>query len=65
MKIYVKSESRIEEELAVLGLSKSQARVLGAVVRGMVGDVIRKEQHDTIRFNIGGTLYNITINKEQ
>lgn len=64
-KIKVYRVSRLEEEIEELGWGRSQARVLGAVVRDIMGVISRQEDRDTAKFCINGTVYELTINKEQ
>lgn len=65
-KIKVWRVSRLEEEIEELlpQGSKVKARVLGAVVRDMLGVVQRHEQRDEVRFCAGGTIYKMTLEKE-
>ena len=66
-KIKVWRVSRLEEEIEELlpQGSKVKARVLGAVVRDMLGVVQRHEQRDEVRFCVGGTIYKMTLEKEK
>ena len=64
-KIKVYRVSRLEEEIEELGAGKSQARVLGAIARDIIGVVLRKEERDEVRFCAGGTIYKMTIEKEK
>ncbi len=63
-KIKVNTVSQIEEELESLGFMKAQARVMGAVMRGIAGDVMNKRKSDTIVFQAYGERYRLTLEKE-
>lgn len=61
MKIKVYEQSCIEEELEKLNITPSQARVIGAIVRGVAGDIIRGDKHDEIKASVNGRLYRVSI----
>ena len=62
-KINVKEPSDIEGDLVKLGASETQARVIGAVLRGVASDIIN-ERSDKITFRLNGINYNLTLEKE-
>lgn len=64
MKIKVNKESQIEEEIETLGATKAQAQVLGAVIRGIVADVMNDRKGDVIEFMKSGNKYKLTLTKE-
>lgn len=63
-KIKINYVSRLEKEIEELGMTDKQARVFGAVVRGLMGDILNSRTGDTIRFRIDGQTYNLTLEKE-
>lgn len=62
-KINVKEPSDIEGDLVKLGASETQARVIGAVLRGVASDILN-ERSDKITFRLNGINYNLTLEKE-
>lgn len=62
-KINVKEPSDIEGDLVKLGASETQARVIGAVLRGVASDIMN-ERSDKITFRLNGINYNLTLEKE-
>lgn len=62
-KINVKEPSDIEGDLLKLGASETQARVIGAVLRGVASDIIN-ERSDKITFRLNGVNYNLTLERE-
>lgn len=63
MKIKIKETASIEGELENLGATEKQARVIGAVMRGVASDIIN-ERSDKITFRLNGINYNLTLDKE-
>lgn len=63
MKIKVKTNNSIEDELCNMGVKLSHARTIGAVMRGVAGDIIN-ERNDEITFCVKGVIYKLTIRKE-
>lgn len=64
MKVKINYISRLEKEIEELGMTEKQARVLGAVVRGVIGDILNDRTGDTIRFATNGQVYKLTLEKE-
>lgn len=64
MKVKINYVSRLEKEIEELGMTEKQARVLGAVVRGVIGDILNDRTGDTIRFATNGQVYKLTLEKE-
>lgn len=64
MKIKVNKASQIEEEIETLGATSTQARVIGAVVRGIVADILNERDGDVIEFMENGNKYKLTLTKE-
>ena len=62
-KINVKEPSDIEGDLVRLGANETQARVIGAVVRGVASDIMN-ERSDKITFRLNGINYNLTLERE-
>lgn len=63
MKIKVLKPSMVEEEIEVLGATPKQARTIGAVARGLVGDILNK-RNDDIRFSVDGQVWHLALAKE-
>ena len=64
-KIKVYRQSDLEDELELMfGLSRSNARTLGAIMRGVAGDIIRGVKQSEIRAGFNGEVYKINITKE-
>ena len=63
MKIKIKETTSIEGELEKLGATEKQARVIGAVMRGIASDIMN-ERSDKIAFRLDGINYNLTLDKE-
>lgn len=61
--IKVKTATNIEADLEQLGAKPRQARVIGAVIRGVAADLIN-EREDTIRFACHGVRYTLKLVKE-
>lgn len=64
MKVKINYVSRLEKEIEELGMTEKQARVLGAVVRGVIGDILNDRTGDTIRFATNGQVYKLALEKE-
>ena len=64
MKIKVNKASQIEEEIETLGATSTQARVIGAIVRGTVADILNERDGDVIEFMKNGNKYKLTLTKE-
>ena len=64
MKVKINYVSRLEKEIEELGMTEKQARVLGAVVRGVIGDILNDRTGDTIRFATNGQVYKLILEKE-
>lgn len=64
MKIKVYEADKIEEVLEKIGASPSGARAIGAVMRGIAGDIISGRDGDEIRISVDGRKYKITLEKE-
>ena len=64
MKVKINYISRLEKEIEELGMTEKQARVLGAVVRGVIGDILNDRTGDTIRFATNGQVYKLILEKE-
>lgn len=62
-KIKVFDYDGIEGELKQIGASDAQARVIGAVMRGVASDILN-ERNDKIAFRLNGVNYNLTLEKE-
>lgn len=62
-KINVKEPSDIEGDLVKLGASETQARVIGAVLRGVASDILN-ERSDKIAFRLNGINYNLTLERQ-
>lgn len=64
-KIKVYRQSDLEDELEMLlGLTPKHARTLGAIMRGVAGDIIRGVKQSEIRAGFNGEVYKINITKE-
>lgn len=61
--ITIKTPDIIEEQLRTIGATDPQARVIGAVMRGVAADIIN-ERADEIRFACHGVKYKLTLAKE-
>ena len=62
-RIKITEPSDIEGDLVRLGATDKQARVIGAVVRGVASDILN-ERNDQIRFKVNGVEYLLTLTKE-
>ena len=66
MKIKIYRVNRLEEEISELltNHNEAQARVIGSVVRDMLGVIERKDKKDETKFCVGGTIYKMTLERE-
>lgn len=64
MKIKVRENDKIEETLEAIGAKPKQARVIGAAMRGIAGDILNERSSDTIRLCVNGVKYVLVLNKE-
>lgn len=62
-RIKITEPSDIEGDLVRLGATDKQARVIGAVMRGVASSVMN-ERNDKITFRLDGINYNLTLEKE-
>ena len=62
-KIKITEPSDIEGELSKLGANDKQARVIGAVLRGVASSIMN-ERGDKIAFRLNGINYNLTLERE-
>ena len=62
-RIKVIEQTNIEGDLEQMGATTKQARVIGAVVRGVASDIMN-ERNDKITFRLDGINYNLTLEKE-
>ena len=62
-RIKITEPSDIEGDLVRLGATDKQARVIGAVMRGVASSVMN-ERNDKITFRLDGINYNLTLTKE-
>lgn len=62
-KIKITEPSDIEGDLVKLGASETQARVIGAVLRGVASSIMN-ERGDKIAFRLNGINYNLTLERE-
>lgn len=62
-RIKITEPSDIEGDLVRLGATDKQARVIGAVMRGVASSVMN-ERNDKITFRLDGINYNLTLDKE-
>jgi hypothetical protein len=64
MKIKVRESDKIEDAIESIGAKHGQARVIGAVMRGIAGDILNERGSDTIRLCVNGVKYVLVLNKE-
>lgn len=62
-RIKITEPSDIEGDLVRLGATDKQARVIGAVMRGVASSVMN-ERNAKITFRLDGINYNLTLDKE-
>lgn len=55
--------SGIETELEEIGATHTQARVIGAVMRGVAGNILNDRVRDEIVFATNGKKYKITLER--
>lgn len=59
-RIKVIEQTNIEGDLETLGATPKQARVIGAVVRGVASSVMNR-RNDKVAFRLDGVNYNLTL----
>ena len=61
-RIKVIEQTNIEGDLEQMGATTKQARVIGAVVRGVASDIMN-ERNDSIMFCVNGVEYLLTLTR--
>lgn len=62
-KIKVHVADGIEGELQEMGATYTQARVIGAVMRGIAGNILNDRARDEVVFATNGKKYRLTLER--